>query len=173
MKVYVAGASSEMERAEQLMAALRAIGIDVVSTWPEVIRKVGAANPMTASREQRATWSAIDLDEVSRANVFWLLLPKGRPTAGAYTEFGYAVMHGALAQQARELGVREVPDFYWIIASGEETSIFTALADHFATDEMALNALTLRWNLIRSIKKTKGPEVSLGARLDGSSSDGG
>jgi hypothetical protein len=141
MKVYIAGASSEMERAEKWMAAARAAGIEVTSTWPEVIRAVGDANPMSASREDRAMWAATDLGEVASADVFWLLL--GKPTAGAYTELGYAVMLGAVAKQARAAGIDDVPDL-WIIASSTETSIFTALAHHFETDEDAFHALKQR-----------------------------
>ena len=156
MRVYVASASSEIERAEKWMAALREAGIEVTSSWPEVIRKVGEANPMSASREQRAVWAATDLSEVSDADVLWLLLPEGGPTAGAYTEFGYAVLLGATAQQARRLGVADAPIF-WIIVSGEEKSIFTALADHFADDEMAFEALKLRSQLLGSVRQTKFP----------------
>lgn len=171
MKVYIAGASSEIARAEKWMALARAAKIEVVSTWPGVIRKVGAANPMTASRQDRARWAATDLAEVSNAEAFWFLLPEGKPTAGAYTELGYSVALAAMASQARAMNV-EAPIF-WIICSGKETSIFTALADHFETDEEALQALTLRASVRASFnrfQKQNGPEVSPGA---GDNSEGG
>jgi hypothetical protein len=170
MKVYVAGASSEIERAEKWIATLREAGIEVTATWPEVIRKVGDANPMTASRAQRQVWSATDLSEVAHAEVFWFLLPEGRPTAGAYTEFGYAVFLGAAAQEARACDIPGAPMF-WIVASGKETSIFTALADHFDTDEEAFRALTLRALLVGQPKTTTGSKVSLEAHER--SSEGG
>jgi hypothetical protein len=141
MKVYVAGSSGEIERAEKWMASLREAGIEVTSTWPEVIRKVGEANPMTASREDRMLWAAQDLSEVSNATVFWFLLPEGQSTAGAYTEFGYALFLGATAREARALGIG-APQFR-VVVSGKETSIFTALAEHFASDEEAFRSLTL------------------------------
>jgi hypothetical protein len=156
MKIYVAGASSEIERAEKWMAALREAGVEVTSSWPEIIREVGAANPMEASREDRLLWSAQDLAEVSNSNVFWFLLPEGKPTAGAYTEFGYAVFMGAAASEARNAGITGAP-LFWIIVSGEETSIFTALADHFGTDEQAFEALKLRNQLLGSVRKL-GPQ---------------
>lgn len=146
MKVYVAGSSAEMERAEKQMAALRVAGIEVTSTWPEVIKKVGAANPMDASREDRAMWAATDLAEVASSDVFWLLLPNGAPSAGAFTELGYAVMLGAVARQARLAEVEGVPDL-WIICSGTEKSIFSALAHHFATDDDAIYVLEQRHRL--------------------------
>lgn len=169
MRIYVAGASSEIERAEQRMAALRAVSIEVTSTWPEVIRKVGAPNPMGATRDERMLWSMADLDQVSEADVFWFLLPEGKPTAGAYTEFGYALMLGGMARAARAAGVIGAPEF-WILVSGTETSIFTALADHYATDSEALDAIQRRRAFA---EKQKGPEVVLGAQLDLPSSDGG
>jgi hypothetical protein len=166
MKVYVAGASSEIDRAEKWMAALRAAGIEVTSTWPEVIRKVGAANPLTASREDRALWSATDLAEVSNSEALWLLLPpKGVSTSGMYVELGYGVLFGAMAQQARGLGVAGTPNF-WLLGSGTETSIFTALADHFPTDEEAFRALTLRFALVGT-KKSDGQLVLPNVELPG------
>lgn len=169
MKVYVAGASSEMERAEKWMAALREVGIEVTSTWPEVIRKVGVANPMDAPRTDRALWAAQDLSEVSGSDVLWFLLPEGRPTAGAYTEFGYAVFMGAAASQARDAGIPGAP-LFWIIVSGKETSIFTALADHFVSDEEALDALKLRNQLVG-----RRPPPTFTGKFDGagSGSEGG
>jgi len=152
MKVYVAAASSEIERAEKWMTMLRAAGIKVVSTWPEVIRKVGEANPMNGAREERTYWAATDLAEVSTSEVFWFLLPDGKPTMGAYTELGYAVALGAMSQEARNAGIIDAPN-YWLVCSGVETSIFTALADHFTTDEEAFRALTLRQTLVGSLKK--------------------
>ncbi len=137
MKVYVAAASNEIERAELWMARLRQVGITVVSTWAENIRKVGAANPMNVTREQRAVWAKGCLSEVSDANVLWFLLPpKGVYTDGAPTEFGYALLFGAIAQEARQAGVEGAPNFR-IAVSGTERSIFTSLALHYASDDAA------------------------------------
>jgi hypothetical protein len=149
-KVYVAGASREIARAEGWMQELRAAGIAVVSTWPEVIRKVAeamkldhnvaaAANPMNASREERAGWASVDLNEVGSATIFWLLLPDGKPSEGACTELGCALMLAAASKIAREQGLN-APD-YQLVCSGVETSIFTALADHFPTDDAAFAAI--------------------------------
>lgn len=173
MKVYVAAASSEIERAEKQMAALHEAGIEVTSTWPEIIRKVGAANPMTASREDRAMWAATDLSEVSSSTVFWLLIPPpGIATDGANVEYGYATLLGAMAQEARLAGVNA--PIYRIITSGMERSIFTALSQHFATDDEALAALKVQQSFEKMLRpKTKNPEVSPGAVLDVPSSDGG
>lgn len=151
-KIYVAGASSEIVRAERWMKALRDAGIEVVSSWPEVIRKVAesmklghdviaAANPMNATRAERQHWAATDLAEVSISSILWFLLPStGKPTAGAYTELGYAIALGAMAQEARKVGIEDAPN-YRLVCSGTETSIFTALADWFPSDEEAFAAI--------------------------------
>jgi hypothetical protein len=105
-----------------------------------VIREVGEANPMNSSREDRMKWAALDLNQVTQANVFWLLLPEGKPSAGAFTEFGFALMLQQVAHQARLAGVEDAPDMM-VMVSGKESSIFTALATYFATDEDARRAL--------------------------------
>jgi hypothetical protein len=141
MRVYVGASSRETARAEMWMAALKAVGIEVVSTWPEVIRRNGGeANPMHAPREDRAVWSEDDLAELSTATVFWFLLPTGEISAGAYTEFGYA------------LSMNEMSVDFWVLTSGKETSIFTALADNFEEDRDAFKAIMMRWGLIKTIE---------------------
>lgn len=89
MKVYVAGASSEMERAETWMRKLRGVGIIVTSTWPEVIRSVGKANPRDATIAECKEWVMKDLGEIDAADVLWLLLPD-LSTIGAWIELGFA-----------------------------------------------------------------------------------
>lgn len=140
MNVYVAGASSEIDRCEGFMKRLRVAGVTVVSTWPQVIRKVGAANPMGAPRQDRAGWAAGDLSELSAANVFCFLLPNGKVSEGALVEYGYATCFAAVAREAREAGVSGAPKFQ-IMVVGKETSIFTALAPHYATEDDAFDAI--------------------------------
>jgi hypothetical protein len=122
--VYVAASSHEIERAEKWMKALRDVGIIVQSSWPEVIRKSGGANPMDVSREQRKQWSIVDLEEVKKSQVLWLLCPV-KPTIGAYVELGCGW----------DAGLK-------LIESGiEPKTIFTGLCDHYETDEQAFEAI--------------------------------
>jgi len=123
-RVYVAGSSLEMDRARRAVERLRASGIEVTSTWIDVIANVGAANPTDASIEQRRGWSVVDLAEVSRADVLWFLVPAPTaPTRGAWVELGHAYAAGK-----------------WLVCSGEHTrqSIFTALGAEFASDAEAV-----------------------------------
>lgn len=88
-KIYVAGASSEIVRAERQGRLLRDNGFEVVSTWTQVIRDVGHANPTDATPEEYKLWAGRDLAEVQAADVFWLLLPEAN-TVGAWIELGFA-----------------------------------------------------------------------------------
>ncbi len=124
MKIYVACASAEIDRAEKWIAALRERHIEVTSTWTENIRKVGSANPTDATKEQRAQWARQCLSEVAAADVLWLLQPKAL-TSGAWIEFGWAESVGA----------------YMVTSGCDKRSIFTALGDEFATDEEAFTAI--------------------------------
>jgi hypothetical protein len=114
MKVYIAGASKEITRAERWAKRLAEFGIEVTSTWIDNIRKVGKANPADATIEQYKQWAINQcLHEVEQAGVFWLLLPEC-DTVGAYVELGRAFTLGRL-----------------IVMSGRHRPIFTpALAQH-------------------------------------------
>lgn len=126
MKVYIAGSSKEITRAERWGSELRAYDIEVVSTWPEVIRKVGKANPADATIAQYREWAKRDLDEVKRANVFWLLLPEG-DTIGAWVELGHAHANDKM-----------------IVMSGAHRPIFTPALCHFHSHYDAEVAAYLR-----------------------------
>lgn len=142
MKVYVSGASAEIERAERWSKALRDAGIEVVSTWPEKIREAGVANPTDVEREVRAEMAAEDLMELEQATVVWLLLPNGTTSHGAYTELGYAL----LLRDVRTEGLH-------ILASGTEQSIFTAMVDHYPTDEDAFTVLDMANGVVTAANK--------------------
>ena len=107
MKVYVAGASKEIIRAERWVRRLQDDGIIVMSTWTQVIRAVGKANPVDATPEQYKSWVQKDLDEVAASNVLWFLLPEV-DTVGAFVELGYAHAKGL-----------------YIVTSGQHRPIFT------------------------------------------------
>lgn len=129
-RVYIAAASSpdQIERARAMAARCRDLGIEVVSTWTDVIASVGVANPREATTDQRRQWSAQDLWEVARAHALWLLFPPaGQTSFGAGVELGSAYARARL-----------------IVSSGDtRRSIFPALGMEYATDEDALEGLRL------------------------------
>ncbi len=122
-KVYVAGASAEIERARTMISLLEAAGIHVTSTWPSIIDSVGDANPRDASRDDRRRLSSICLEQVREADLLWFLVPpKDRPSSGAWVETGCAIDRGKL-----------------VIASGDtKQSIFPSLAIELDDDHAAL-----------------------------------
>ncbi len=124
MKVYIAGASKEIERAERWKQWLESKDIEVTSTWIDNIRKVGKANPVDATIEQYKQWAINQcLHEVEQAGVFWLLLPEC-DTVGAWIELGRAFTLGRL-----------------IVMSGRHRPIFTpALAQHHSMSDGSIAA---------------------------------
>jgi nucleoside 2-deoxyribosyltransferase len=143
--IYVAGATGspeEVERCEKMMARLRAAGVEVVSDWPETIKRASGPNPMDIPREQRAMYANTDLNQVSQAQAFWILLPEETPTIGAWVELGFALALAYVAQFALAQGLLERQR--WVLCSGKERSIFTACADYYATDEEAFAMITAK-----------------------------
>lgn len=123
-KVYVAGSSAELERAEAAMLKLEHAGVRVTSSWPIVVRDQSAPNPRDVSRDQRRHWSAVDLEEVRSADVLLMLVPKvDAPTRGAWLEAGYAHGFGKIV----------------VFAGDTLQSIFCATGYEFADDASALD----------------------------------
>jgi len=69
MKLYLAGSSADVPRARTWHAKLTAAGVEVTSTWLDVVAQVGNANPRTRPRADRYQWSMADLAEIDRADV--------------------------------------------------------------------------------------------------------
>jgi len=130
MKVYVAGASAEVERAERVIRALRERGVEVPFDWTGEVRKTRAAglSDVDLGRERCREFCTADLAGVRRSDVLLLLSPQ-KPTVMAWVEFGCAT---------------NAPGDHLIIACGPTTELHpaTTLADFcFATDEEAIEAL--------------------------------
>lgn len=126
MRVYVAGSSRELDRAAEAMAALRAMGVIVTSTWVENIRELGrGGNPRDATIDEKKAWASGCLRGVRDSGVLWLLMPV-TPTAGCWVELGFAM---------------GLPGEKRFVVSGIDQwrSIFTAYADvSFETDGEAV-----------------------------------
>jgi len=140
--VYVASSSSEIERAERVMEKLRGAGMIVTSSWAANIRKVGAANPMDAPREQQAVWASTCLHEVSIASITLLLFPT-TPTIGAWHEVGYALALKAMTDMGIEAGALPPYAARTIIGAGSTPpkSIFKSLYEVFEDDDKAIDAI--------------------------------
>lgn len=125
MKVYLAGAASEIPRAKQWYRQLVAHRFEVVSTWIESVETVGASNPRDANKDQRYGWSIVDVAEVDKADVLWGLTPlHPNVTRGLWFELGYVFGRWTPGR---------------VVVSGDnQQSIFTSLFHEVTTDEEAL-----------------------------------
>lgn len=94
LDVYVAGSSRDLERAERVIAALRAIpGVMVPVDWPFMMREHGPDEGL--SDEDRQRFAKADARGACHANVLLLLRPTTEaPSAKAWVELGIAL--GAL-----------------------------------------------------------------------------
>jgi len=125
--VYLAASSRDLPRAKRWRDALLQAGLVVASTWIESVEAEGAANPQTASREQRQKWAGACYAEVRSANIVWFLAPPpDAPSCGAWCELGAADTGYAI-----------------VICSGPgtEQSIFCALGEEYSSDFLAFAAI--------------------------------
>lgn len=125
--VYVAAASADaMPRVTAVIAALRADGFVVTSTWPDVIASVGEANPRDASDGDRRNLSVGCLSEIDASHAVLFLVPTVPvATCGAWYEAGYAYS-----------------EHKHLVFSGDtKQSVFCALGIECASDEAALRHL--------------------------------
>lgn len=124
LHVYVAAASSDTLRVHAAIGQLRGAGIEITCTWPNVIAKVGDANPIWATRGERHGWCVQDLVEVNAADVVLFLVPtRGIPTRGAWWEASYGYAIG-----------KDV-----VFAGDTKQSVFCALGEEFASDQGAID----------------------------------
>lgn len=120
--VYVAASSHDLDRAKRWTRSLLDCGIRVSSTWVDVIEALGEANPVNATATTRAGIASLCLEEVTKADVTWLLLPPpDMSTAGAWVEFGVAYACGRLVISSGKIG----------------GSVFSALGAEFECDAFA------------------------------------
>lgn len=135
MRIYIAGASAELDRAESAIAAVRALGHTVVHDWPAVIRKVRHEQGRSdgdLTRAEASDHADEDLAAVRGCDLFWLLVPIA-PSSGCWVELGFA------------FGIEAGADM--VIVSGEHRRwLFASLSDDAFDDD----ALALAWLKARS-----------------------
>jgi hypothetical protein len=139
MRVYVAGASAELERCERVIAALREGGCTITMDWGAAMRALAALGICDAQLDDHEArrHAEADLDGIVTADVVLLLAPEAA-TRGAWVEFGYAL------GWARGYGEAPLRSLY-VSGPGARQSIFTRCADAlFATDDDAVSAIVRR-----------------------------
>jgi nucleoside 2-deoxyribosyltransferase len=95
VRTYVAASSAEVERAESVIAHLRAVGIDVVGDWTPHVRAMRALGRRDADlSEQEASDVANEcVRAIVNAETVVVLAPAA-PSSGCAFEFGYACCAG-------------------------------------------------------------------------------
>lgn len=108
LRVYVAGSSREIERAERMIAEVRAIpGVEITFDWAAAIRQAGAANEGLTD-EQAIEASHACIEGVLNADVFVALLPpSGVPADGLMYELATAHRACGMAIQTILVGPYE------------------------------------------------------------------
>lgn len=129
-RVYVAGASRELDRVKAMVAKLEASGlVEITSRWFDAVEAWGVGRDAELTDDQARGHALADLQGVSEAELIWFLWPQNH-SAGAFVEFGYAL---SLKNNT-------------VLVSGEHSAcIFTRLADFRSTTDE--NALELVLNL--------------------------
>jgi hypothetical protein len=95
MKIYIAGASSEIETAMHWIAECKKIGIEITHDWTfDVLASKLPANSEKYSLPEKLRQCAqSDYDGVIHADVFWALSTEGL-SRGLHTEAGVALKRG-------------------------------------------------------------------------------
>jgi hypothetical protein len=127
MRLYVAGASSEVSAIAGYIARLEAGGVSITYNWTVDLLACQARGETDAdlSQEERETARCLCLKGVELADYFWLIVPNGA-SIGAWVELGYAIRCRAT-----------------VIASGPsaQRTIFTEYTTIVATHEEALTRI--------------------------------
>ena len=136
MKIYVAGASAQIDLVEGFIAALKKHSHTITFDWTVVVRRAGSASPDDLDVRRAAAES--DLRGVERSDLMWLVQPDEASTStGAWVELGYA--HALKDLRGRSVGVRAAAPPVLVVSGASKKCIFSDLADHrFASHDDAL-----------------------------------
>ena len=89
LRIYVAGASVEVDLCAEYIGRLRDVGAVITHDWTPSVRANGGAAEASIPQADRMTMVINDLAGVAAADAMWLLVPEWQ-TIGAWVELGYA-----------------------------------------------------------------------------------
>jgi hypothetical protein len=92
-RIYVAGASREVDLVDGFMRRLRTAGYPVAYDWTVDVRASAALGETDAdlSEAARLERSGTETFAVTGCHLFWLIIPHSRVTVGAWVEMGIAM----------------------------------------------------------------------------------
>lgn len=138
MKIYIAGASAELDIVQGYMRRVRAAGWEVTHDWTAQVAEARAANinDTNISDQEAAEHATDDLVKgVSAADLLWFIVPPKGRSAGSWVEYGFALaIVPFLKERKRE---------YTVVVSGDVAqSIFLRLSSYrFDSHEKACTFL--------------------------------
>lgn len=125
MKIYLAGASREIDLCESFRTRLRTEGHVITHDWMREIRMCPVMDH-ELSHEARHTYALDDMRGVLSADMVWILCPDNQ-SIGCWVELGMALAIGATT----------------VVSGNFSRCIFADLAPHrFATHEEAFTWIT-------------------------------
>ena len=98
LKIYIAGASAELHRAENAIALARRSSCEITLDWPPFIRAHGGDVKDNRPGSERAKNATDDIDAVIDADIIWCLIPMEQ-TKGMWCELGAALALNQLAKR--------------------------------------------------------------------------
>jgi hypothetical protein len=133
MKIYLAGASKEIDNVKRYRDAVISLGHEITHDWIADIEREASkgVTDHDLTDDEARRYAQKDLRGIASADLFWFLLP-GLPSPGAWFEFGFAVR------------MFQGTGFPKLIVSGYSRGrIFTRLpgVERFETHDAALLAL--------------------------------
>ncbi len=129
-RIYVAGASAQIELIEKYRDMLRAAGWIITFDWAAKVREVGNASP--DDPEIRRGAALADLKGVADASVLWLVQPDATSTStGAWVELGAAITRREIYRKCvRDWDEASVQDVIVVASGSSKKCIFSDLADY-------------------------------------------
>lgn len=129
-RIYRAGASSDIVRAESDIAALKAAGWTITFDWTVAVREAGSASPDDVKTRRDAALA--DLDGVATADVIWIAQPAETSTStGAWVELGAAITQRDLFREFSRRGIAVPSTGPIVVVSGASRKcIFADLCDY-------------------------------------------
>jgi hypothetical protein len=130
-RIYVAGASAQIELIERYLSCLRAAGWTITVDWCAAVRRAGnVASPDDPAVRRAAATE--DLKGVATADVIWLVQPEGSSTStGAWVELGYALCEREYRlATVMKIGECVTTPLHIVVSGTSRKCIFSDLADY-------------------------------------------
>lgn len=161
MKIYIAGASAELETVQKYMQRVREAGWTVTHDWTAQVAESRSAgiDDTNITDEEAAEHATDDLVKgVTAADLLWLIVPPKGRSAGSWVEYGFALaIVPFLKQQKRE---------YTTVVSGDlKQSIFLRLCSYqFDSHDKACTFLEV---IAKNLKDPKHATTVAGVPING------